>query len=61
MAEFARDFFDDEIVQQFNTLEEGKFFEQLMFTVASFIYPKTVINSFEYNKDAIAKICAKYV
>jgi hypothetical protein len=61
MAEFARDFFDDEIVQQMNTQGEDKFFEQLMFTVSSFIYPKTVINSFEFNKDAIAKICAKYV
>lgn len=32
-----------------------------MFTTASFIYPKFVINSFDFDKKAINKICGKYV
>ena len=32
-----------------------------MFTTASFIYPKFVINSFDFDAKAIEKICGKYV
>ena len=61
ISECSKELFDKNVVKQMNFQNERLFFEQLMFTVASFIQPKTVINTFEFDRQAIEKKCEQNI
>ena len=48
------------MLEKLNVNKDPLFGEKLQFTLASFMYPQIVINSFEFDKDEIKKNCLKY-
>ena len=60
MLEFAKYFLQDDLLSAINTSQDPLFLERVAFLIASFLMPKTLIDSFTLNKPEIQNICHKY-